>query len=158
MKLFVISLICLVAWSRVPVATWDHCKIKKNSIITSKENEIDIIKFEANSVKLRRGDTFKAYITSELIKGKIEAYSFPSIRVKISKGGFVAPEKMYRVCDLLNCPVNEGETRTMEVEYYVPTWIPDMVIEDEESWQVVAEIIQGSTMIECIKFEVEIKE
>jgi hypothetical protein len=150
-------LVFVVVFCRVPVTTWDHCEIKHNSIIKDRvPKEIEIIKFEANTVSLRREETFIAYITSKLVSGKIDIYRFPSIRVKISKKGTVMQEKSYRLCDVTKCPINEGEIRMMELSYEVPripsTWI------DNKPWNVVAEFAEGSSVIECIKFEVQIKE
>jgi hypothetical protein len=157
MKLIIFYLFVATILCRVPVTTWDHCEVKHKSIIKNKVNkEIEILKFEANSGSLHRGETFIAYITSKLVSGNIDVYKFPSIRVKISKDGSVMQEKTYRLCDITKCPINEGDVRMMELTHEVPR-IPTSWI-DDRPWNVVAEFTEGSSVIECIKFEVQIKE
>jgi len=156
--LFITTILC-----RSPV-NWSHCNIETKKIgfpsLNNKgDQEIEVLKFEAEELSVSKGDIFKAYITTRLVKGSIDRYGFPNIKINIHQGKVGVPEKTYKICrELTPCPIEEGEIRIMEIEYEVPPWIPSISLTDPPTpWTVVAEI-KTNKVIECITFDIVILE
>lgn len=151
---------CTSCYRRNNLIDWDYCQRKHQDRRSfsipypgnkAEKYELDIQVIEGSSV-VKRGQMMEIKITAKLVKGTL---NHPRMHVQLKYKNWKL-DIPFELCYDTLCPITEGETRTITLKKRIPLIIPRSYL--NKRIEVVGEIEEHGTPVECITFEIEIKE